>query len=107
MAVKPMWWPQSDSTAVKIVRSRDEGRTWVDTGVRINPPAGKTLFGCGWDHRSGGAAVQPWHVVCTIGTGLGPDVTPSDWNLGDVRMTGAKLPAAWGKVPVKWKAPTP
>jgi hypothetical protein len=96
------WWPTSDATQVKVVRSTDEGRTWAEV-TRFNAPVGKFLCGCGWDHKSGGGAVQPWHLVCTISSGKGPDAVPSDWNFADIRVNGAKVPANWTVAPVLWK----
>ena len=85
---------------VRIWRSRDEGRTWVNTGIKFEARAGKTLFGCGFAHKSGGAALQPLHLLCTEGGGLGPDKTPSDWNAVSLRVTGATVPPNWGVKPV-------
>ena len=91
------------SKTVRIWRSKDEGRTWVNTGIHFDARAGKTLFGCGFAHRSGGAALQPLHLICTEGTGLGPEQSPSNWNAVSVRVTGAKVPTSWGQKPVYWK----
>lgn len=96
------WWPAQNNVVVDVWRSRDEGRTWAKTGYRFEAP-GRTLFGCGWEHKPGGAAVVPWHLTCTIGTGLGPDM--GDWHAADIRVNGATVPASWGKVPVKWVKP--
>jgi len=85
---------------VKIWRSKDEGRTWVNTGIHFDSRVGKTLFGCGFAHRSGGAALQPLHLLCTEGTGKGPDQKPSDWNAVSVRVTGAAVPPNFGQKPV-------
>ena len=100
-----MWYPSSAATKVRVVRSRDQGRTWSDTGIVINAPTGKTLWGCGWDHKSGGAATIPWHLLCVISTGKGPEV--GDWNGASVRFNGAVAPVYFGQKPVYWKAPTP
>jgi len=85
---------------VRIWRSKDEGRTWVNTGIHFDARAGKTLFGCGFAHRSGGAALQPLHLLCSEGSGLGPDAKPSDWNTVSVRVTGAAVPSNFGQKPV-------
>ncbi len=89
------------SRTVRIWRSGDEGRTWINTGIKFDARPGKTLFGCGFAHRSGGAALQPLHLLCTEGSGKGPDQNPSDWNAVSVRVTGAKVPAAWGQKPIR------
>ena len=102
-----MWWPSQGATKVNVLRSKDEGRTWSDTGIQVAAPTGRMLFGCGWAHKSGGAAEQPWLLLCTIGTGKGPDQMPPDWNGGYIAVVGTKLPAGWGKKPVLWKVPTP
>lgn len=101
LAAAPTWYPSSEATKVRVVRSRDQGRTWSDTGIVINAPAGKTLWGCGWEHRSGGAAAIPWHLLCVISTGKGPEV--GDWNGASVRFGNARAPATFGQVPVFWK----
>jgi hypothetical protein len=88
------------SKTVRLWRSKDEGRTWVNTGIHFDARPGKTLFGCGFAHRSGGAALQPLHLLCTEGTGKGPDAIPSDWNAVSVRATGAAVPANFGQKPV-------
>jgi len=93
------WWPEQTNTVVGFLRSKDEGRTWKDAGFEVRAPAGRTLFGCGWDHKSGGAATQPLHLVCTYGTGQGPDT--GDWSAADIRFPGVVVSAAWGKKPVK------
>ena len=85
---------------VRLWRSKDEGRTWVNTGIHFDARTGKTLFGCGFAHRSGGAALQPLHLICTEGSGKGPDQTPSDWNAVSLRVTGATVPPNWGVRPV-------
>jgi hypothetical protein len=100
LAGKLKWWPTADSTLVKVVRSTDEGRTWADAGISFAAPAGKFLSGCGWEHTSGGGAVVPWHLLCIMSSGKGPDAVPSDWNLADIRVNGAKVPANWGVTPV-------
>ena len=100
-----MWYPSSAATKIRVVRSRDQGRTWSETGIVINAPAGRTLWGCGWDHRSGGAAKIPWHLLCVISTGKGPEV--GDWNGASVRFNGATAPPNFGQKPVLWKAVTP
>jgi hypothetical protein len=84
---------------VRLWRSKDEGRTWADTGVKFNARAGKTLFMCGFAHKSGGAALVPWHLICVEGTGKGPDQKPSDWNTVSVRVTGAVVPPNFGQKP--------
>jgi hypothetical protein len=96
-----LWYPSAAATKVRVVRSRDQGRTWTDTGIVINAPAGKTLWGCGWDHKSGGAATIPWHLLCVISTGKGPEV--GDWNGASVRFNGAAAPPNFGQKPVLWK----
>jgi len=101
ITVAPMWYPSSAATKIRVVRSRDQGRTWSDTGIVINAPTGKTLWGCGWDHKSGGAATIPWHLLCVISTGKGPEV--GDWNGASVRFNGATVPANFGQKPVIWK----
>jgi hypothetical protein len=95
-----MWYPSSAATKVRVVRSRDQGRTWSNTGIVINAPPGKTLWGCGWDHKSGGAATIPWHLLCVISTGKGPEV--GDWNGASVRFNGAVAPINFGQKPVYW-----
>jgi len=96
-----LWYPSSPATKIRVVRSRDQGRTWSDTGIVIKAPAGKTLWGCGWDHKSGGAATIPWHLLCVISTGKGPEV--GDWNGASVRFNGALAPVNFGQKPVYWK----
>jgi len=103
VTVAPMWYPSSAATKIRVVRSRDQGRTWSDTGMVITAPAGKTLWGCGWEHRSGGAATIPWHLLCVISTGKGPEV--GDWNGASVRFNGAIAPANFGQKPVLWIKP--
>jgi hypothetical protein len=88
------------SKTVRLWRSKDEGRTWVNTGIHFDARPGKTLFGCGFAHRSGGAALQPLHLLCTAGTGRGPDAIPSDWNAVSVRVTGAAVPPNFGQKPI-------
>jgi hypothetical protein len=103
VTVTPMWYPSAAATKVRVVRSRDQGRTWSETGIVINAPTGKTLWGCGWDHKSGGAATIPWHLLCVISTGKGPEV--GDWNGASVRFNGATAPANFGQKPVYWIKP--
>ncbi len=96
------WWPAAENVVVRVWRSRDAGRTWALTGQQIEAPPGTTLFGCGWIHREGGFAVQPWAFVCNQGTGKGAET--GDWSLVVVR-TGTKpyvLPAALGAKPGAW-----
>ena len=107
ITVHPLWWPSQGAKKVHVIRSKDEGRSWADAGIVFKAPVGRTLFGCGWTHRSGGGAVQPLLLLCTIGTGKGPDQTPPDWNAAYVAWPGARIPATFGQKPVLWKLPTP
>jgi hypothetical protein len=94
--------PQT-ATSVHLWRSGNEGRTWADTGIHFDARPGKTLFQCGFEHGSGGAAVQPLHLICVEGTGKGPDQNPPDWNAVDIRTGVVNLPASWGQAPARWK----
>jgi hypothetical protein len=91
----------ANNTVVEVWRSRDEGRTWAKTGIHFDAPAGRTLFQCGWEHKSGGAAAVPWHLLCVLGDGSGPET--GGWHAASVRVNGAKVPATWGQKPVIWK----
>jgi hypothetical protein len=101
VTVAPMWYPSSAATKIRVVRSHDQGKTWSDTGIVITAPTGKTLWGCGWEHRSGGAATIPWHLLCVISTGKGPEA--GDWNGASVRFNSAVAPSNFGQKPVYWK----
>lgn len=87
------WYPDQTNTTIGLWRSTDEGKTWTNTGQTWEAPAGRTLFGCGFDRTQGGRAVKPFHLVCTIGTGKGPDQMPSDWNAAEIISEGgASIP---------------
>jgi hypothetical protein len=90
-----------NNLVVKIWRSKDKGRTWTDTGSAFSAPSGTTMFQCGFEHKSGGAAVVPWHLLCVQGDGQGPDA--GTWSIADIRVNGAKVPANWTVAPVLWK----
>jgi len=101
MTAHAQWYPSGSSTKVLVMRSLDQGRSWSETGLVIQAPAGKALWGCGFEHKSGGAAVQPLHLLCTLAPlGKGPETGE---HIGaDVRFASAKVPASWGQKPVLW-----
>jgi len=100
------WWPSQQNKTVWVYRSRDEGLTWARTGIKFDAPEGRTLFGCGWDHSSGGAAAQPWRLTCTEGDGGGP--TDGNWHEAIVLVNGATVPPNLKTKPVPYTpAPTP
>jgi hypothetical protein len=100
ISVKPLWWPSACSRSTHVIRSRDEGRTWQETGITFAGSDGRCVVGCAFAHDGRGAAVQPWLLLCTSTSGKGPAMTPSDWNAAYVAWPGAKLPKSIGQKPI-------
>jgi hypothetical protein len=100
------WWPSDTNTSCFVYRSRDEGKTWVRTGIKFEAPVGRTLFGCSFAHKSGGGAEQPWRLFCTIGDSNGP--TTGNWHAAVILTQGATEPPNLRTKPVLYTpAPTP
>ena len=97
MTAHAQWWPSQNGGTVRVWRSRDAGVTWKQTGITFAAPKGRALFGCAFATANWGAALQPWLLVCSIGTGQGPDV--GDWGLAYIATAGAKVPANLGAKP--------